>query len=179
MTTEEKSRCLNCEASLSGPFCAQCGQKTLNLKIGFLDLMRSYLGDAFAWDSRLWTTLTTMFRSPGAVEQAYLSGKRQRFIPPMRLYLLSTFLFFALNYWIGQDSIRFQREESSAQSVQNQGIHWGQQVNITISQPQEGDQPESHPTPEASASPSSWRERFHRNLDQMGENPAPWLSRFQ
>lgn len=91
---DRADECLNCGRVLGGRFCAHCGQEArVDLRVraaasrvaaGMLDL-----------DSRLWGTLRLLFTRPGALSLAYRNGQRVRYLPPLRLYLLASVLFFA------------------------------------------------------------------------------------
>ena len=49
--------CLNCEAPLSGPYCAACGQKHLPAKLGIGELLGEVIGEALEIDGRVPRTL--------------------------------------------------------------------------------------------------------------------------
>ncbi len=88
-------RCVSCDAALTGRYCAQCGEKTL----GAADLdWRHYLlhelpHAIFEVDGALPRTLTSLFVRPGELAQAFVSGRRRAFIPPVRLYVLAFLLY--------------------------------------------------------------------------------------
>jgi len=48
-------------------------------------------------DSRVWRTLGTLVLHPGALTNEFIAGRRQRYLPPFRLYLVLSVLFFALS----------------------------------------------------------------------------------
>ncbi len=45
-------------------------------------------------DSRLWRTLGALLFRPGYLTQQFLAGRRARFLPPVRLYLVLSVVFF-------------------------------------------------------------------------------------
>jgi hypothetical protein len=47
-------------------------------------------------DDRLWKTLYTLLLKPGVLTQEYFADHRARYLPPVRLYLVISVLFFAL-----------------------------------------------------------------------------------
>lgn len=89
--------CKNCEHQLdeANKFCPNCGQKALDRL-----RLRALLGDLasafFAWDSKLFTTLKHLLFKPGYVAKEFVSGKRKKYVPPLRLYLFFSVLFFLL-----------------------------------------------------------------------------------
>lgn len=90
------TQCQNCKAPLSGPYCAQCGQKhspSIPSVLGFLGEFTEAFTHA---DSRLWRTLWLLLARPGALPKRYFAGQRAQYLPPLRLYLLITIGFFLL-----------------------------------------------------------------------------------
>jgi hypothetical protein len=60
-----------------------------------------YVEDFLSLDSRLLRSLVPLLMRPGALTREYLDGRRNSFIRPLRLYLLTSLIFFAavrLNY---------------------------------------------------------------------------------
>ena len=91
--------CLNCGAYLRGQYCAVCGQRSQNRLISLWELVRDAFGDLFELDSRLWQTLIPLLRSPGRLTHEYLQGRRARFMPPFRMYLVLSLLFFVVAFF--------------------------------------------------------------------------------
>ena len=56
--------------------------------------MATVVEEVFAFDARVLRTLKPLLFKPGYVAQEYLAGKRARFVPPFRLYLLVSFVMF-------------------------------------------------------------------------------------
>lgn len=86
--------CPNCSAPVDGAFCANCGQKDLTLLRPVWSLLEDTMGDLFAFDSRFFKTLGPLFFKPGCVTKLYMQGKRARFVPPFRQYLVVSIIFF-------------------------------------------------------------------------------------
>ncbi len=86
--------CLSCAAKIAGPFCWNCGQKNDDMRRSTFVLFKDFIKDTFSFDSRMWRTLGLMAASPGAVPTNYSHGKRSRYTPPVRLFLVVSFLFF-------------------------------------------------------------------------------------
>ncbi|MEL6611566.1 MAG: DUF3667 domain-containing protein [Bacteroidota bacterium] len=94
-TAAPPAACPNCAAPLSGPYCAQCGQKDQPLRQPFHRVAVEAVTELLGIDGRLWRSLARL-ALPGRLTRAYLEGRRVRFVRPLRLYLLSTLLFFFL-----------------------------------------------------------------------------------
>lgn len=93
---ETGSLCSNCNAPLTGPFCHICGQKDDDLQRPIWTLLREILDDVFSTDSRLFKTLFLLVLVPGGLTRAFRMGRRARFVPPLRLYLVVSILFFLI-----------------------------------------------------------------------------------
>ena len=85
--------CLNCGAHLAGAFCHDCGQRDQPVDLPAREIARGALGDVFAWDGRFWGTVRLLLRRPGFLSAEWAAGRRARYIPPLRLYVIATLLF--------------------------------------------------------------------------------------
>ena len=88
--------CLNCGTELSGQYCGTCGQRARGRLISLWELLQDAFGDLFEVDSRLWRTLIPLLIRPGKLTLDYLEGRRARYMPPFRMYLVLSILFFLL-----------------------------------------------------------------------------------
>ncbi len=88
--------CNNCETRFVGNYCPNCGQSTKDYEkpIGFL--IYDFMGNIFAFDTRLWKTLKTILFKPGKMEKEFIMGHRVRYMPPFRFYIFVSFVFFLL-----------------------------------------------------------------------------------
>ena len=91
--------CLNCGTSLSGQYCGNCGQRARSRLISLWGLIREAFGDLFELDSRLWQTLGPLLVRPGKLTRDYLLGRRARFMPPFRTYLVLSVVFFLIAFF--------------------------------------------------------------------------------
>jgi hypothetical protein len=89
-------RCRNCDAPVSGHYCANCGQETRVVLPTFGTFMREAAGRYVALDGRMWRTLGGLVARPGFLTLEYLQGRRRRYIRPARLFLVLYLLLFAL-----------------------------------------------------------------------------------
>ena len=92
--------CPNCGTEIDGQFCSNCGQSAKDLKRPFIGLIRDILGDVFSFDGRLWRTLPALMFRPGHITRSYIDGKRMRYVPPFRLFLISSVIFFLVAFAI-------------------------------------------------------------------------------
>lgn len=91
--------CLNCGTILRGQYCLECGQRAGTRLISLWELTRDAFGDLFELDSRIWRTLIPLALRPGKLTEEYLRGRRARFMPPFRTYLVLSLLFFVIAFF--------------------------------------------------------------------------------
>lgn len=87
------TECLNCGAALHGRFCAACGQAADDHHRSILHLMWEAVEGLFHLDGRLARTLPALFLHPGRLARDHFEGRRQRHVPPFRLFLVTLLLF--------------------------------------------------------------------------------------
>ncbi len=92
--TDPVSRCSNCQSALSGPFCAECGQESGSTIKYFWSVIMHLLDDVFSFDSRASRTLWPLVFRPGYLTNEYILGRRVHYVPPLRLYLFISIVFF-------------------------------------------------------------------------------------
>jgi len=92
----EVRACSNCHAPLAGQYCAVCGQRDRSRMISVWELVADFAGEFFDFDSRFWRTLFPLLFRPGRLTAEYLRGRRVHYTPPLRLYVISSVLFFLL-----------------------------------------------------------------------------------
>jgi len=112
--------CLNCGADLRGQYCGICGQRARGRLISLWELLQDAFGDLFEIDSRLWRTLIPLLIRPGRLTRDYLEGKRARYMPPFRMYLVLSVIFFVIAFFDPQDdlSLLFEPEpEPTAEEI--------------------------------------------------------------
>ncbi len=88
--------CLNCGAPLSGPFCAQCGQRDIPPYPSVRELVVDAFWELSGWDGRFVSTVRELVRHPGMLTREFLEGRRARYLSPLRLYLLASLLYFVI-----------------------------------------------------------------------------------
>ncbi len=88
--------CENCGAPLKGPYCYRCGQPTRSFIRALPGLVREIAGETLYYDSRMWRTLKALLFQPGLLSSAYVAGRRARYTPPVRLYLICSILAFLM-----------------------------------------------------------------------------------
>lgn len=90
------SRCRACGTEVSGNFCAECGEATKIHVPSAGEFLHEFIGHFVALEGKLWKTVQFLLFRPGQLTVEFLGGRRIPFIPPLRLYLTLSLVFFAL-----------------------------------------------------------------------------------
>jgi hypothetical protein len=122
----ESPDCLNCGTRLRGQYCGLCGQRARSRLISLWELVSEAFGDLLEIDSRLWRTLIPLLASPGRLTRDYLEGRRARYMPPFRTYLVLSVIFFVVAFFDPRDdlSLLFEPEpEPTPEEIAEQAAH--------------------------------------------------------
>ena len=90
----DATSCLNCGTPLTGLFCSSCGQKIPRGDLTLRELAHELGEELSHWDGKIPQTLKALFFKPGLLTEDFLAGRRARWLPPLRLYLIVTFAYF-------------------------------------------------------------------------------------
>ena len=88
--------CLNCGHVVEKRFCPNCGQENIETKQSFYYLFFHTIEDIVHYDSAFWKTIRYLLLHPAKLTLEYLSGKRKRYVAPVKLYIFISFLTFFL-----------------------------------------------------------------------------------
>lgn len=86
--------CANCGTALNGPYCSNCGQKAADLNRPIWWILGEFLDAIFSYDSRTFRTIWLLVSEPGAFTSRYIAGQRASLLPPFRLFVIATVVFF-------------------------------------------------------------------------------------
>ena len=89
--------CRNCGTPLHGPYCAGCGQFDAQPDPSLRELLADAWESLTNVDGKVTVTLRTLLLRPGRLTAEYLAGRRARYLPPFRLYLICSVAFFLVN----------------------------------------------------------------------------------
>jgi uncharacterized protein DUF3667 len=95
-TTVTTARCKNCGAALLGRYCVECSQAADVHVPTTGELIHEAMEGLTHADSRLWRTLVPLWIKPGKLTNEFVAGRRVAYVPPFRLYLILSIIFFLL-----------------------------------------------------------------------------------
>jgi uncharacterized protein DUF3667 len=93
--TPDAGRCLNCGAEIRGAFCAACGQRSVPPNPTVAELAGDAWQELSGYDGRIAATFRNLIH-PGRLTIDYLAGRRARYLPPVRLYLIASLIYFVV-----------------------------------------------------------------------------------
>ncbi|MDJ0922631.1 MAG: DUF3667 domain-containing protein [Henriciella sp.] len=92
--------CLNCGSPVTDRYCPNCGQLSASFHRPFWSLIGEIISDTFSVDGRIARTLPVLLFRPGVLTRSYTDGKRARYVPPFRLFLISSLIFYLALFWV-------------------------------------------------------------------------------
>ena len=98
---DEKSliKCPNCgnEFENDFSFCPHCGQKNKKLDMNIRHILTDFLSANFNVDSKIFLSLRYLIARPAFLTHEYLEGRRTKYLTPIRIYLLISFVYFFIS----------------------------------------------------------------------------------
>lgn len=88
--------CPNCGEPRPGRYCPECGQRQGERIASLGAIIREALDDQLSINSTLPRTIGALLARPGHLTSEYMRGRIMRYVPPFRLYLVTSIIFFLL-----------------------------------------------------------------------------------
>jgi hypothetical protein len=90
--------CKNCETNLKTEFqfCPKCGQEHKDKVVHFKQFILDFLGDYFTFDSLIIRSVKPLLFNPGFLTNEFIAGRRVRYIPPLRMFIFISIIFFLI-----------------------------------------------------------------------------------
>jgi hypothetical protein len=90
------NECPNCTYQFSGVnnYCPNCGQENHNLNVPFSHVALEVLEGTLHFDTKIFRTAKLLLFKPGRLTELFIQNKRADFVPPIRLYVFISFIFF-------------------------------------------------------------------------------------
>ncbi len=86
--------CQNCGAPLHGAYCHRCGQHDFDFHRSFWHVLLEALESVFHFDEKFFRNLASLLFRPGRLTADFNAGRRASQVPPFRLYIFVSFLYF-------------------------------------------------------------------------------------
>jgi hypothetical protein len=111
--------CLNCGDPTVGFYCPNCGQRKVDVRVSLRRMLMEVMDDQLSLNSTLPRTFGALMFRPGHLTREYVQGRIMHYIPPFRLYLVSSLLFFILLPLVpGMDNLNVSiQDEARADSL--------------------------------------------------------------
>ena len=150
--------CRNCGHPMDSFFCGACGQEEKEVKRPVIYFLQEFLRVAFELDGRAYRTLFKLISRPGFLTQEYFAGRRMKYTPPLRLFLVVSIGFFLLlTVFNNLQSMQAAMEGSTADNP-------SQQSEVTTDEADSG------------MSADEFEENFGEAIGFLSEMEIPFLS---
>jgi len=93
--------CKNCDATLSGNFCANCGQKADIHRITFKHFLHEFFHAFTHTDKGILLLMKALVTRPGYVAREYLDGKRKKYFNPLSFLVIITSIYAYISFKSG------------------------------------------------------------------------------
>lgn len=82
--------CKNCEVTLDGKFCSNCGQKADVARLTFVHVMHEFFHAFTHADKGFLLLAKRLVRAPGLVARQYVEGKRKQYFNPLSFIVITS-----------------------------------------------------------------------------------------
>ena len=92
------TQCPNCTYSFNevNNFCPNCGQENHDLNVPVKHLLWEFLEGTMHYDTKALRTLRYLLFKPGKLTNEFNVGRRASYVPPFRLYVFVSLVFFSV-----------------------------------------------------------------------------------
>jgi hypothetical protein len=107
-TSVAPTQCRNCGHAFVDEvhqYCPKCGQDTATHPPTVSEFLHEFVLHYVALEGKLWKTLVQLLFRPGQLTVRYLEGVKLRYVPPLRLYLTASILFFLIVKFAGAGNL--------------------------------------------------------------------------
>ncbi|GAB3202923.1 ribosomal protein S27AE [Pontibacter aydingkolensis] len=90
------TQCPNCGYTFEdiNNYCPNCGQENHDLNVPVKHLIAEFFEGTLHFDTKAWKTLKYLILKPGLLTEKFNIGKRASYVPPFRLYVFVSIIFF-------------------------------------------------------------------------------------
>lgn len=88
--------CLNCGNNIppNSIFCPNCGQRNRQAKLPLKVFLGDFFRDYVALDSKILRSVGRLIFRPGSLTREFNLGRRKKYVPPLRMYIFISFIYF-------------------------------------------------------------------------------------
>jgi hypothetical protein len=104
--TTTTSQCLNCGAGPVAAYCAECGQKAGHLNPTLYEVLHDVWHEVLHIDGKMLASARVLLARPGFLTREYFAGRRAQYVPPLRLYLIFSVIYFGAIQLLPADAAR-------------------------------------------------------------------------
>ena len=90
-----QTTCPNCDTPRTGPYCAACGQDNRHDRLRLPNALGDAANVLLGVESKVWRTVIGLTTGPGKVARAYIEGRRNSYVHPMRYAFLTCAMWWA------------------------------------------------------------------------------------
>ncbi|WP_162428251.1 DUF3667 domain-containing protein [Pontibacter pudoricolor] len=90
------TQCPNCGYTFEEAYnyCPNCGQENHDLNVPVKHLIAEFFEGTLHFDTKIWQTLKLLILKPGLLTEKFNIGQRASYVPPFRLYVFVSLIFF-------------------------------------------------------------------------------------
>jgi len=121
--------CKNCQHTINGNYCPNCGQRTTVARINFSNFSKEFTTSVFQIDRGFFYTLKELFLRPGKSIREYLSGKRKNHFKPIAYVLVLSTIYFLMSQFFGTQTYLGDALEGFAEGTKDRA---GEDEKITV-----------------------------------------------
>jgi len=97
-TRRKSTKCPNCAYTFNDAnnYCPNCGQENHDLNIPVKHLIWEFLEGTLHYDTKALRTIKYLLFRPGKLTHEFIIGRRASYVPPFRLYVFVSLVFFSV-----------------------------------------------------------------------------------
>ncbi|MEP1035003.1 DUF3667 domain-containing protein [Ekhidna sp.] len=103
--TSSTGQCLNCNATLTGNYCQECGQSAKIKRLTFREAIDDFFSSTFALEGPLLFTLKSLILNPGRMFREFISGRRKTYYKPIAFFIVLTAIYLIVKALIDYDPL--------------------------------------------------------------------------
>lgn len=114
------AQCPNCGYTFEevNNYCPSCGQENHNLNVPLKHLLVEFFEGTLHFDTKVWRTLKLLVLKPGLLTEKFNIGQRASYVPPFRLYVFVSLIFFFTLALTSKSSVQVTDTDDKASSTQ-------------------------------------------------------------